>query len=160
MFYLNINIGAYKDDWLAVSSQTNRQVEKTKQQIAKIFKDYGLSLEIQCNHTAMDFLDISLDLKSGLFKPFMKENNVIHYVHNKSNHPPSILKNLPKGVEQRLSKISANEEIFITSTAPYQAALEASGYSHKLKFDPNARNKPPKNRRRNRKVTWFNPPFS
>ena len=160
MQHLPINIGAYKDDWLAVSSQTNRQVEKTKQQIAKIFKDHGLSLEIQCNHTAMDFLDISLDLKSGLFKPFMKENNVIHYVHNKSNHPPSILKNLPKGVEQRLSKISANEEIFITSTAPYQAALEASGYSHKLKFDPNARNKPPKNRRRNRKVTWFNPPFN
>ena len=148
-----INIGAYKDDWLAVSSQTNRQVERTKQQIANIFKDHGLSLEIQCNHTAMDFLDISLDLKTGLFKPFMKENNVIHYVHNKSNHPPSILKNLPKGVEHRLSKISANEEIFTTSIPPYQAALEASGYSHTLKFDPNARNKTPKNKRERER--WF-----
>ena len=75
-------------------------------------------------------------------------------------HPPSILKNLPKNIENRLSKISANEEIFITAIPPYQAALEASGYSHKLKFDPNARSKPPRTKNRNRKVTWFNPPFS
>ena len=29
--HLPINIGAYRDDWLAVSSQRTRQVEKTKQ---------------------------------------------------------------------------------------------------------------------------------
>ena len=158
--HLPINIGAYKDDWLAVSSTTNRQVEKVKQEIAKIFKQNGLGLEIECNHTKINFLDITLDLKTGLFSPYMKPNNKIFYVHSKSNHPPSILKNLPKAIENRLSKISANEEVFNTAIPPYQAALEASEYPHRLTFDPNARNKPPKKRTRNRKVTWFNPPWS
>ena len=93
-------------------------------------------------------------------EPYMKENNQIFYVHSKSNHPPLILKNLPQNIENRLSKVSANEEIFTTAIPPYQAALVASGYSHKLKFDPNARDKPPRTKNRNRKVTWFNPPFS
>ena len=112
--HLPINIGAYKDDWLAVSSTTNRQVEKVKQEIASIFKQNGLGLEIECNHTKINFLDITLDLKTGLFSPYMKPNNKIFYVHSKSNHPPSILKNLPKAIENRLSKISANEEVFNT----------------------------------------------
>ncbi len=81
----------------------------------------------------------------------MKENNNIFYVHNKSNHPPSILKNSPKNIENRLSKISANEEVFTTAIPPYQAALEASEYNHQLKFDPNARNQPTRSKNRNRK---------
>ena len=160
--HLPINIGAYKDDWLAVSSQTTRQIELVKQKIAKIFKDNGLSLEIECNHTIINFLDITLNLRSGLFSPFMKPNNETFYVHSKSNHPPSIIKNLPKNIENRLSKISANEEIFNTAIPPYQAALDASKHNYNLKFDPNARNSPPpgKKKNRNRKVTWFNPPWS
>ena len=36
------HIGAYKDDWLVVSSTTKRQIEKVKKEIAKIFKQNGL----------------------------------------------------------------------------------------------------------------------
>ena len=161
--HLNINIGAYRDDWLAVSSQRERQVEKTKQEVAKIFKDNGLSLEIVANKTTINFLDVTFDLSTGLYKPFMKENNEIFYVHSKSNHPNSILKNLPKNVQNRLSKISANEEIFTAHAPPYQAALDACKYDHKLTFDPSARqrNDPQrKKRRKNRNITWFNPPWS
>ena len=159
--HLNINIGAYRDDWLAVSSQRERQVEKTKQEIAKIFKDNGLSLEIVANKTTINFLDVTFDLSTGLFSPFMKENNEIFYVHSKSNHPKTILKNLPKNVQNRLSKISANEEIFTAHAPPYQAALDASEYDHKLTFDPSARQRNrPQRRRKNRNITWFNPPWS
>ena len=159
--HLPINIGAYKDDWLAVSSQTTRCTEKTRKELDKIFKENGLSLDfVSVNKKIINFLDITLNLDTGLYEPYMKENNTIFYVHSKSNHPPSILKNLPKNIENRLSKISANEEIFTTAIPPYQAALEAGGYSHKLTFDPNARNKPTRQKVRNRKVTWFNPPFS
>ena len=159
--HLPINIGAYKDDWLAVSSQTTRCTERTRKEIEKIFKENGLSLDfVSVNKKIINFLDITLNLDTGLYEPYMKENNTIFYVHSKSNHPPSILKNLPKNIENRLSKISANEEIFTTAIPPYQAALEAGGYSHKLSFDPNARNKPTRQKVRNRKVTWFNPPFS
>ena len=159
--HLPIKIGAYRDDWLAVSSQTNRLVEKTKQEIAKIFKANGLSLEIEANHTSINFLDVTFNLSTGLFSPYMKPNNKIFYVHSKSNHPKSILKNLPKNIENRLSKISANENIFKEAIPPYQAALEASGYNHDLTFDPNARQGTrPQRKNRNRNVTWFNPPWS
>ena len=159
--HLNINIGAYKDDWLAASSLSNRQTELTRQQLDKIFKENGLSLDfVAVNKKIVNFLDVTLNLETGLFEPYMKENNTILYVHNKSNHPPSILKNLPQNINNRLSKISANEEIFTTAIPPYQAALEAAGYNHKLEFDPNARNKPTNKKNRNRKVTWFNPPYS
>ena len=91
----------------------------------------------------------------------MKPNNQIFYVHSKSNHPKSILKNLPKNIENRLSKISANEDIFKEAKPPYQAALEASEYNHDLTFDPNARQGTRSQRKnRNRNVTWFNPPWS
>ena len=159
--HLNINIGAYKDDWLAVSSQTPRCTERTRQELEKIFRANGLSLDfVAVNKKIVNFLDVTLNLETGLFEPYMKENNTIFYVHNKSNHPPSILKNIPKNIENRLSKISSNEEVFMTAIPPYQAALEASQYTHKLKFDPNARNAPTRTKNRNRKVTWFNPPFS
>ena len=157
----SINIGAYRDDWLAVSSLTTRLVEKTKQEIAKIFKAHGLSLEIEANHTIINFLDVTFNLSTGLFSPYMKPNNQIFYVHSKSNHPKSILKNLPKNIENRLSKISANEDIFKEAIPPYQAALEASEYNHDLTFDPNARQVTSSQRKnRNRNVTWFNPPWS
>ena len=46
--HLNINIGAYKDDWLAVSSQTARNTEKTRQELENIFREYGLTLRVCC----------------------------------------------------------------------------------------------------------------
>ena len=94
--------------------------------------------------------------------PYMKPNNEIFYVHKRSNHPKEILKNLPKNIENRLSKISANEDIFNDAIPPYQATLDASEYDHKLTFDSNARdtNQRRKNNNRNRNVTWFNPPWS
>ena len=159
--HININIGAYKDDWLAASSLTSRQTDNIRKELDKVFKENGLTLDfVAVNKKIVNFLDITLNLETGLYEPYMKENNTILYVHSKSNHPPSILKNLPKNIENRLSKISANEEVFTTAIPPYQAALEASEYKHKLKFDPNARNTPTKQKNRNRKVTWFNPPFS
>ena len=77
----------------------------------------------------------------------------------KSNHPPSILKNIPLGVNNRLSRISSNDTVFNMAAPLYQAALDKSGYSHKLEFDSNINTKKrKKNRKRN--VTWFNPPYS
>ena len=97
--HLNINIGAYKDDWLAVSSQTPRCTERTRQELEKIFRANGLSLDfVAVNKKIVNFLDVTLNLETGLFEPYMKENNTIFYVHNKSNHPPSILKNIPKNI--------------------------------------------------------------
>ena len=105
------------------------------------------------NHTIIDFLDVTFNLSTGLYSPYMKPNNEIFYVHSKSNNPKTILKNLPKNIQNRLSKISANEDIFNNAKDPYQAALDASEYDHQPTFDPNARNANRRNtRNQNRKV--------
>ena len=158
---LGITIGAYRDDWLGISNLNGRQTELRKKRLAEILKKYGLKIEVIPNAKVVNFLDVTLNLNTGVFRPFQKENNEIFYIHKDSNHPPPILKNAPKNINHRLSSRSSNEEVFEEAAVPYQAALDASGFNHKLKFDPNARNKPGgKKRTRKRNITWFNPPWS
>ena len=98
---------------------------------------------------------------TGLHRPYIKPNTKPQYVHAKSNHPKSILKNIPANVNKRLSMLSSNEEVFNSSTKLHQEALKASGYTHKLKFeqlDLNAMNKN-KKKTRARRIHWFNPPW-
>ena len=107
----------------------------------------------------MNFLDITLDLTRNIYKPYMKENESPVYVNAESNHLPKILKNIPLGINERLSRISANEQVFNDAAPPYQEALIKSGYSHKLEFklpNPEKRSK----RYRKKEVIWFNPPYS
>ena len=54
--------------------------------------------------------------------------------------------------------ISSNEQVFNEAIAPYQQALEESGYDFKLKFDPQPRRATRKSKARKRKITWYNPP--
>ena len=107
----------------------------------------------------VNFLDITLDLRTGSYKPYMKENDTPLYVHSGSNHPPRILKNIPISVNRRLSKISSSKELFEKAVPPYQNALRKSGYDHKLQYEIPKTNKS-KKKNRKRPVTWFNPPFS
>ena len=89
-------------------------------------------------------------------RPYQKENNQIKYINTESNHPPSIIKQLPLSIESRLSLLSSSEEIFNDSVTPYQDALDKSGYKHKLKYQANintANNK----KQRKRNIIWFNP---
>jgi hypothetical protein len=157
--HLNLNQGLYRDDALTACSLRPRQIEMKKKEICKIFKDNNLSITIEANQKVVNFLDVTLDLNSGEYKPFMKPNNKIQYIDKGSNHPVSILKNIPAAVNKRLSSISSNEAVFNAAAPPYQEALAASGYVHKLQFEPETN---PSNRKRNRgrKIIYFNPPFS
>ena len=130
-----------------------------RQEICRILKKYNLKIISHANNKKVNFLDVNLDLDSGFYSPFMKENNTIQYVNKSSNHPPSITKNLPAGINRRLSSISANETIFRDAITPYQKALNESGYKYNLKFEPIVQTGF-KKRNRGRKITWFNPPFS
>ena len=130
-----------------------------RKKICQIFNRNGLQVTIEANSKTVNFLDITLDLRTGDYKPFMKENDTPVYVSSRSNHPALVLKNIPMGVNRRLSRISANKEIFEAAAPPYQQALDKSGYKHTLEFEvPSLSLTRRKNRRR--RVTWFNPPFS
>ncbi|KAL9966535.1 hypothetical protein ACROYT_G024623 [Oculina patagonica] len=148
-------VGLYRDDGLAVCKATPKQIEKIKQEVCDIFKSNGLKITIEANKKTINFLDVTLDLTSGSYEPFMKPNNKIIYVHRHSNHPPALLKNIPENINKRLTSISSNQKVFDEAIPPYQKALDESGYNHKLTYNP----QPKRNRNRQRKIVWYNPPW-
>ena len=70
-----------------------------------------------------DFLDVTLDLSDGSYRPYRKPNDTPVYINADSNHPPSILKHIPKMVEKRLQNISCNEDVFDKAKPLYEEAL-------------------------------------
>ena len=106
--HLAMDVGLYRDDGLAITNKRPRAVENMKKEMCQIFKDNGLNITIDANKKVVDFLDITLDLRTGSYKPYKKPNDCINYVHKESNHPPAIINNLPKGIELRLSNNSSD----------------------------------------------------
>ena len=152
-------MGLYRDDGLAVSNQSPREIENIKKGICKIFKDSGLRVTIEANKQTIDYLDVTLDLKENIYKPYKKPNNTPQYVNAKSNHPPNVIKAIPEGINKRLSNISSNEKVFLEAVPTYQKALDESGYKYKLEYKPNKETQQKRKRKRAREITWFNPPF-
>ena len=155
-----INIGLYRDDGLAVMSQTPSKIEKVKKEICKIFAKNGLRVTIEANKKVVNFLDVTLDLTTGKFKPYSKPANHPLYVHSKSNHPPNIIRNIPESINRRLSEISCDEATFNEAAPEYQEALRKSGYDYRLQFNPPAPSAGRQQRTRRRNVIWFNPPYN
>ena len=89
-------------------------------------------------------------------------NSKINYIHRESNHPPSIIKQLPLSVESRLSKLSSDENVFVQAASIYQEPLKRAGYNHKLNYNNknNNDNNPRTGKQWKRNIIWFNPPFS
>ena len=135
--HLDMNVGLYRDDGLAVTKLSPQNTERMKKEICKIFKQNDLNITIEANKKTVDFLDITLDLRTGIYKPYRKPNSSVNYLHKDSNHPPSIMKNLPKSIEIRLSNNSVNEETFKEAAGPYNAALKENGHNYTLKYMPN-----------------------
>ena len=156
------SIGLYRDDGLACFNKTTQVIERIKKDICTAFKKYNLRVTVDANLKVVDFLDVTLDLNTGKHKPFIKPNNKPTYVHSQSNHPPSILKNLPAAINKRLSEISSDAEIFNQAAPIYQQALNASGYSHQLKYQHDNHSQETDNKKRNRRrnIIWYNPPFN
>ena len=152
-------VGLYRDDGLAAMSNTNGQkLDRIRKKLHECFKEENLKITIQINMTEVDFLDVHLCIKSGNFRPYSKPNNTLQYIHMDSNHPKNIKKNIPAMVEKRLSSLSKTQEIFEEEKFPYEEALKQSGYSQRLSYQQS--NDTHRKRNRQRKILWFNPPFS
>ena len=88
----------------------------------------GLQITIEANLKVINFLDICMDLDSDTFKPYIKPNTTPLYINKQSNHPPTIIKNLPASINKRLSNISCKKEEFDKAAPLYTDALAKSGY--------------------------------
>ena len=102
------------------------------------------------------------DLRTGVYKPYRKPNDIPVFVHALSNHAPSHIKNIPENVNKRLNILSCNEEVFMEAKPMYQEALERSGYSYELKYEKVNIHELNNNdgrwkKSRKRQIFWFNP---
>ena len=123
--------------------------------------DCGLKISVSANQKSVDFLDVTFNLDTDKYQPYTKPNSEIRYIHKNSNHPPNIINQLPKAIAIRLSKISSNEEVFMTTKGQYEKALYDSGFSTKLEYiDYSDSRKNKDQRQRKRNIIWFNPPYS
>ena len=93
-----------------------------------------------------------------MFKPYNKTNNIPRYVNAKSNHPLSVLKEIPKSVSKHVSSNSCNEQVFNAAAPFYNDILDKCGYSKKLSFEKEQYTHERRNRGRN--IIWYNPPFN
>ena len=129
------NIGLYRDDGLAVFKSTSGpQSEKIKKTFQKMFKNKGLDIIINCNMKIVNYLDVTLNLNDGSYRPYKKPNDETNYIHVNSDHPPSILKQLPVSIEKRLSSLSSSKEIFEETAPYYEKYLSNCQYREKLNY--------------------------
>ena len=80
--------------------------------MCKIFKHNILQITIEANKKVVDFTFITLDLRTAIYKPYKKPNSNLIYIQKQSNHLPSMIKNLKKSINNRLSTNSKNVQIF------------------------------------------------
>ena len=84
----------------------------------------------------MNFLDVTLDLTAGKYKPYNKPGNIPLYINVKSNRPPNIMRNLPESISRRINKLSSDKSVFDNSKDLYNNVLSRSGFKYKIKLDP------------------------
>ena len=64
-----------------------------------------------------NYLDITLDLNDGSYRPYRKPNEETKYIHISSDHQPSIIKEIPRSIEKD-PKLSS-KDIFQESAIYY-----------------------------------------
>ena len=154
------SIGLYRDDGLAVVSNiSGPTLDRLRKRITALFKEENLSITIETNLFSTDFLDVTLDLQREKYYPYRKPNNKLSYINARSNHPPTIIKELPIMVNKRISDLSCDKDEFDKAKDVYELAFRENGHNATFKYEPAKQNSKRK-RNRQRNILWFNPPYN
>ena len=90
------NLGLYRDDGLVLMEKaTGGIAEKGKKDLTAAFNELCLKITATAKQKIVNFLDIKLDLNEETYQPYKKPNDDTLYIPSHSNHPPSIIKQLP-----------------------------------------------------------------
>ena len=154
------DVGLYRDDSLAIlNTKSGRLCEKAKKDLTRKFNELGLSITALTNQQRTDFLDITFNLANNTYKTYRKPNDKPFYINNSSNHPPSILRELPNSINKRINTLSCDKGTFDAAALEYNKALRRSDFNAQLTYQPpNANTNTQRSRSWN--VIWYNPPFS
>ena len=105
--------------------------------MCKIFEDNWFNITLEINLHITEYLDATFNLKTGKYYPYREQNNSLQYIHEESNHPSSIIKQIPFMMANGCLTYPAIKSIlkklhqFI-----YTEALKNSGFNGTLKFFP------------------------
>ena len=105
------HIGLYSDNSLAIFKNTSGpKAEKLKKKFQKLFKEKDLDVVVQYN--LKNYLDITLNLNDGSYRPYRKSKEETIYIHVHSDNPSSITKEIPRSIKKRFSILSSSKKIF------------------------------------------------
>ena len=154
----SINNGLYRDDGLIMLGKCpGPRKEKLIKELHRLFMNHGLKITIASTGPSANYLDVTMDLSDGSYRPYRKLNDTPVYINAASNHPPSVLKHIPKMVEKRSQSISSDEAVFNNAKLTYEETLKRSGFE--TKFDYKKNESTTRRRSKKRKIIWFNPPY-
>ena len=157
-FFQSNTFGLYRDDILAVIKRlSGPEIERLKKNVVKTFKRSRLNITIEANLHTINYLDVAFDLWKGTYLPYRNPDDPPVYINKCSNHPPTVIKQLPKSLSKWLSDLPWNKEIFEKTKPAYWDALNKIGFQKKLSYT-SAQNKNDKNdnKQRKRKIIWNN----
>ena len=107
------SVGLYRDDRLGVLwNLSGPQTKRKREAIVKVFKEFGLRLTIQASLLIVNFFDIQLNLGTSTDKPYRKPDNNPVYLDKISNFFKTVLEQLPKSVEKRISNVYHRIKMF------------------------------------------------
>ena len=86
----------------------------------------------ESNLRTINYLDVTLNLNDGSFRPCNKPNDIIQYINKEFNYPLNLIKHLPGSIEKRLSNNSFDDKIFQESAIYYEDTLNKAGYLDKV----------------------------
>ena len=94
----NLTIGLSRDDGLIAIEKkiSNVETEITKKSMQKLTQSIGTNSIIETPFWKIDYLNLNFNLLNHTLYPYRKDSNKISYISSKSNHPPTILKQIPK----------------------------------------------------------------
>ena len=153
--------GLYRDDGIvALTTSSGRRQEHIRQDLRKFFNNRGFKIDISPARPFVDYLDVRMHIDKT-HEIYYKPNNDTTYVNIQSNHPNSILKNFKNNTENRLSTLCSNRQLFERHAQRYKDILSKSGHPSDISFKSHNQPENRKTRKRkNRTVSWFNPPFN
>ena len=100
------NNGLYRGDGLIMLGKClGPRKEKLIKELHRLFMSHGLKITIASTGRSANYLDVTMDLSDGSYRPYRKSNDTPVYTNAASNHPPSVLKHIPEMVEKRLEYI-------------------------------------------------------
>ena len=85
------------------------------------------------NLKVVNFLDITFNLSKNSFKPFHKDKLILSYINVNSNHPRSIIRQIPNAVNIRIKRLSSNKKSFM-KIRYMMRPFKKSGFKQRLEY--------------------------